>query len=415
MSAEKVYLTRPQARRFMVAHQGLRSPRALEGKEGVLAYLNRVRCIQYDPLDVVGRNPELVLQSRVLNFRPGMLDELLYADRRLVDAWDKNMSIYPVEDWPYFRRHREAIRRSLDRRAKETMEILPDVRQALTERGPLSSLDLDMDQQVKWPWAPTRIARAALESMYSWGELIVHHKVHTRKVYDFAHNHLPGKLLDAPEPNTTEEAYHDWYMLRRIGSIGLLWNRSGDAWLGAPHGIKSKARAAAIERLRARGELLEVEVEDVAPPLYLRSADAPTLERVLRAEDAAPHAAFLAPLDNLIWDRRLTEALFDFSYVWEVYKPVVERRYGYYVLPVLYDDRFVARFEPARDKERSTLIVKQWWWEPGIEVTPEMRDALRDAMARFLDYLELDEVQIADATRSVPEMEWLETFIGGEQ
>jgi len=101
-------ITKQQARHTILAHQGLWPPYALEGKAGVLEYIHRVGCIQFDPLNIVGRNPELVLQARVAGFQPVMLQELLYKDRRLLDGWDKNMSIYGVEDWPYFHRRREA-------------------------------------------------------------------------------------------------------------------------------------------------------------------------------------------------------------------------------------------------------------------------------------------------------------------
>ena len=102
-------LSNQQARRFLLAHHRLWPPYELEGKAGALAYVRRVGCIQFDPLNIVGRNPDLVLQSRVSNYRPALLEELLYQDRRLLDGWDKNMSIYAVEDWPCFRRRREGV------------------------------------------------------------------------------------------------------------------------------------------------------------------------------------------------------------------------------------------------------------------------------------------------------------------
>ena len=332
------------------------------------------------------------------DFRPAMLDELLYLDRALLDGWDKNMSIYAVEDWPYFARRRESALRHYGDPSRPATAILPEVRQEIEERGPLSSIDLDFDQTVRWSWAPTRIARAALESMYWWGELVVHHKVNTRKVYDFARRHIAEELLSAPDPNPMEEQYHDWYVKRRIGCIGLLWNRAGDAWLGIPGrtgpAFKSAQRQAALERLVERGEMLEVNVEGIRWPCYLRSADRPALEQALAQDRAAPRASILAPLDNLMWDRRYLRELFGFEYLWEVYKPVAERRWGYYVLPILYGDRFVARFEPGRDKNSDALTIQNWWWEPEVEPTAEMRAALRDCFARFLRFLGRERVQV---------------------
>jgi uncharacterized protein YcaQ len=399
-------LTNAQARRFLLAHHGLWPPHALGGKDGVLDYIRRVGCIQFDPLNIVGRNPDLVLQSRIADYRPEMLQELLYQDRRLVDGWDKNMSIYCLEDWPFFRRRREGARRHYGDPSRPAVSVLPEVRRAIEERGPLSSIDLDLNQTVKWSWAPTRVARAALESMYWWGELIVHHKINTRKVYDLARRHISEELLAAPEPNETEEQYHDWYVSRRIGGIGLLWNRSGDAWLGM-RSIKSKDRKAALARLLEREQIVEAGVEGIDLPLYMRCADRATLDRVLSADPLPPRAAILAPLDNLLWDRRLVQELFGFTYIWEVYKPVVERQYGYYVLPILYGNRFVARFEPGRDKRSGALTIANWWWESGVTPSAQMQSELSDCLDRFLCYLGRDELRVEEQAVERADLGWL--------
>ena len=104
-------LGKAQARRFLLAHHALWPPRQLEGKAGVMDYVRHVGCIQFDPINVVGCNPDLVLQSRVAGYRPVLLDELLYQDRQLVDGYDKVASIYLTADWPCFARRRAVMRR----------------------------------------------------------------------------------------------------------------------------------------------------------------------------------------------------------------------------------------------------------------------------------------------------------------
>ena len=399
-------ITKQQARRLILAHQGLWPAYELEGKAGVLEYIQRVGCIQFDPLNIVGRNPELVLQARVSGFQPVMLQELLYEDRKLLDGWDKNMSIYSVEDWPYFHRRREAALRRYGKSPGAVKSILPQVRKAIEEQGPSSSIDLPFDQTVNWSWAPTRLARAALESMYSWGELVIHHKMNTRKVYDFTSCHIAEELLSASDPNQTEEQFHDWYVHRRIGGIGLLWDKSGDAWLGMP-GIKSKERKAALSRLFKQGKVVEVRVDEIKFPLYMRSDDWLPLNKTLDSGIPLPRAVIMAPLDNLLWDRKLVKELFDFQYIWEVYKPVAERRYGYYVLPILYGDRFVARFEPGQDKENGALIIKNWWWEPGGNQSQRMHSDLLDCFKRFLNYRGADALQVDSKAKEQADLDWL--------
>ncbi|MBN2534768.1 MAG: YcaQ family DNA glycosylase [Spirochaetales bacterium] len=399
-------ITTSRARRFLLAYQGLLPPYRYNSKAEILTYIKNVGCIQFDPLNIAGHNPELVLQARIKDFRPYMLSELLYRERKLLDGWDKNMSIYSAEDWPFFQRNRDQARQRYGHEDMPAMKVLPLVRKALEERGPLSSIDLDLNQVVGWSWSPTRIARAALESMYAWGELIIHHKVHTRKVYDFTCNHLPEKILTSPDPNEKTNDFHDWYVTRRIGSVGLLWNKSGGAWLGIS-GMNSKQRQEALARLCAQKKVYEIRIKGIDTPFYIRSSEIPLLERITCSEKTEPSAAVIAPLDNLLWDRDMVKKLFDFEYRWEVYKPIAERQYGYYVLPVLYKDRFIARFEPARDKKTGTLIIKGWWWENDVKQTNTMYAVLKACTKRFMHYLEVDTLKIQFKNPGQADCNWL--------
>lgn len=407
---ETLKITKQQACRFLIAYQGLNGKRTFSGKPGIFDYIRRVGCIQFDPLNIVGHNHELVLQSRVRGFKPELLQELLYKERKLVDGWDKNMSIYCTEDWPYFNRLREAERKRLGSSERPINKVLPQIRKEIELRGPISSTDLDYNETVDWAWAPTSISRAALESMYFWGELIIHHKAYTRRLYDFAIRHLPEELLSAPDPNVNDSQYYYWYVLRRIGSIGMLWNKAGDAWLGIG-GLKSRERNEAFAALVDASEILEVSVEGIVQPLYIKSEDRQLMESILNEESSLKSAAILAPLDNLIWDRKLIKELFDFDYRWEVYKPVSERSYGYYVLPVLYGDRFIARFEPGFDKSAKVLVVKNWWWEQGVKQSTKLKKELIKCFKGFAEYLNAASIRVEDRAAEAKGMEWLDSSI----
>ncbi|MFC5402597.1 winged helix-turn-helix domain-containing protein [Cohnella soli] len=374
-----IVITKQQARKYLLKYHGLSGDFQFRGKEGVMAYIRRVGCIQYDPLDVVGMNPELVLQSKVEDFDRNMLPELLYSDRRLVDYWDKCMSIFPVEDWPHFAR----LRHYYGAWSRANKETVTRVRGEVESRGVLCSSDLEDDEKVNWAWGPTRLSRAALEAMYHAGQLLIHHRAHTRKYYDLAERLLPTELHAAEDPFESESDHYAWFVLRRIGSIGLLWNRPSDAWLGI-RGMKSKERNEAFARLAAEGLIAEVRVEDVKHPLYIRSADIPLLEMTLSDDLPNERASVLAPLDNLMWDRPLVKELFGFEYRWEVYKPAAERKYGYYVLPVVYGDRIVGRFDPVKQRKKLPLEIRAWWWEDGVDAGDErMRESVTACLERF--------------------------------
>ena len=391
----QIEITKKQARQFILAYQNLLPPRQLEKKKEIVEFIKKVGCIQFDPLDKVGYNPHLVLQSRYKNYSPKLLEELLYDDRKLVDGWDKNMSIYSVEDWPYFQRNRDKAKEKYEKKTELVNEIIPKVRKEIEAKGPLSSIDLDFDKKVDWSWAPTRAARAALESMYSWGELIIYNKIGSRKVYDFTEKYLSDDILLTSDPNKTQQEYYKWYVKRRISSIGLLWSLSGGAWLGID-GLKKKERVKAISELLEEEEIKEVKIKGLKNTFYINRKDIGLLNKIMNGIEIEPEVSFIAPLDNILWDRKLLKRIFDFEYVWEVYKPVSERQYGYYVLPVLYGDEFVARFEPEYDKENKELIIKNWWWEEESYKNEEFKNKLDKSYQNFLNYLGGNDINIKE-------------------
>ena len=410
------------ARRFMLAHQRLWPPRQLAGKVGIMSFFQQVGSIQFDPINRVGRNPDLVLQSRLAGYQPHLLEALLYTDRQLLDGWDKVASIHPTHDWPYFARYRETIRqrhRSMPMRIPPPMveevhrkgppmEMAPAILEAIRDRGPLSSLDLKQQERIDWHWGqPTTIARALLETLYAMGDLVVHHRVGTRRAFELAERALPADLHSARDPHESEEAYQDWHVLRRVGGLGLANPGSGEQWLGIL-GTKSAGRKATLSRLVEGGEMVSVAVEGLSSrTFFMRSADLPTLNLVRNEAPPKTGAAIIGALDNLTWDRDMLRWIFDFDYVWEVYKPAAKRKYGYYVLPVIYGDRFVARFDPAWDRKKWQLTITNWWWEAGVEPDEEMAEALVACFREFMNYLGAQQIDLGTEVAGDKRLLWV--------
>ncbi len=380
-------LTIGQARRFLLTKHGLVGQHTFTGKDGVLAYVRQAGCIQFDPVDICGRNAELVLQSRVRGFTKQMLTDLLYVDRRLIDYFDKNLAILPVEDWPYFERTRQHNRQH--GRARDEIDAVADQIKAIVRaRGAVCPNDLGIDGTLIWYWGGrTKLARAALETLYFRGDLVVHHKKGALKHYALAEDCFPVEVLHAPDPNVSESAWARWHVARRIGSVGLLWNRPSMAWLGSP-ATHSPTRQAAFAELVAEGSLIVVDVDGLKERLYCVADDRALLERVLQDAPVDPRTELLAPLDNLLWDRRLIEALFGFAYKWEVYTPPEQRKYGHYVLPILSGERFIGRAELVNARKTRTLWVKHVWLEDGVERTEAVEQALADCWERFARFNE---------------------------
>lgn len=378
-NVKHINMTNVQARRFLLRLHGLIGEHIFEGKQGVLDYIRQCGSIQFDPIDACGQNAQLVLQSRVKGFTKPMLDELLYQDRALVDYFDKNLCILPVEDWPYFARTRaEQYERG---RSRDEVDAAADaVHTMLAERECVCARDLDMDGKVDWYWSASTLGRAVLETLYFRGELVVHHKAGTIKHYAPAHRHIPEEILTRDDPNPEDDAFRDWRTLRRIGAVGMLANRGSDAFLCMDE-IRHGGRAAAFESLIADGALIEITVEGIDEPMYARARDEALLDEILSGQTYAPRMEVIAPLDCFLWDRRLIRVLFGFDYTWEIYTPKAKRAYGYYVLPLLRGEALAGRVEAVCDRKAGVLRIEGVWWE-GRKYMGELRKCMK-RLARF--------------------------------
>ncbi len=396
-------ITKQEARRFILARQGLLGPYRFSGKEGAYAFVRQAGCIQFDPVDVCGRNAELTLQSRVRGFRKDMLQQLLYRDRLLVDYADKELSIWPAEDWPFFSAYRERSR-ALGASFEGLAELEAQTLAWIRENGPASGDTLPIEGELFWHssmhWSgnwhgKSPAARSVLEQLYTDGALIIHHKKGSRKFYDLAERHLPPALLRAENPCADGDELLCWRVRRRIGAVGLLWNKNSAAFLGLD--MNAEGRQRAFSQLEASGEILPVRVEGFRAPLYCLAEDAALLQSVRDGSlDAKARMELLAPLDPLLWDKALIEALWDFRYAWEIYTPADKRKYGSYTLPILWGERFVGRIEAAADRKNGVLRVKGLWWEPGVRDTKKRQAALDRTLRRFAAFNGCDTVSMPE-------------------
>ena len=374
-----------------------------------MTFLDRVRSIQFDPINVVGRNPDLVLQSRVKDFDLDMLDDMLYKDRSLVDNWDKMASLSLTEDWPYFSRHRSRMEDIFGVPTDVVMTLAPVILEQIMREGPQCSLDFKHQEKTNWAWGPTRVSRATLEGLFKMGQLGVHHRVNNRRYFDLIENLLDKKLIEDPDPNQTLEDYQKWHVLRRIGALGLAHPNAGEQW-GGMIGVKSPQRKNIIENLVSDGMVVEVEIEELPGEIFFtRVRDVDLLDNVSKSR-AGARAAFIAPLDNLLWDRKTLLRLFDFSYMWEVYKPVKDREFGYYVLPVLYGDRFIGRIDPGFDKKSRVLTINNWWWEKDFQPSDKTDRALSQCLTGFLGYLDARDLKYSKQLLKKGGLDWLGEF-----
>ncbi|MBA2382669.1 MAG: winged helix-turn-helix domain-containing protein [Chloroflexi bacterium] len=381
-------ISRAVARRYLAIHHFLAPPRSLPaGRDGILAVFDRFGSIQFDPLEIAGRNHDLVLLARIAGYRREMTDRLLYEERALYETYNKGLSLVPTADLPWYRIAWDRARRQHDGEAfDEHAPLVAELMDRIRETGPMSSIDIEPRGAIEWSWRPTNQVRALLEGLAEAGILGLSRRDGNRRVYDLIERLFPAELLATVVP-IREQFRHK--LLSRFRAHGLLGSTgSAELWLGAAPRLgiglegglplKTAGRRMLHADLVTEGTLLPVAVEGIRGLRYVPAEELTLLEQAIaeieagsRPGGAPPGVAFLGALDPLVWDRDILRSLYDFDYVWEVYVPAAKRRWGYYVLPIHFGDRIVGRIEPRIERKADTLRIAGLWWEDGFDPIAE--------------------------------------------
>lgn len=373
----------------MLGSQGLWPGRRFTGgPAGIRQAIRQAGLIQMDPLTVIARSHDLALHARVIDYRPEDLDRLMYVERQAFD-YGGTVYVLPMEELPYWRV--SMSRRRNDPRwaafATQHDDLLTAVRQQLRQRGPLGARDFAGTGKAV-SFRSTKDSSLALYYLWLTGELMTHSRRNFERIYYFREDVAPAEYQAA----ATEAEAETFFATKALALIGLV---SGRDWARR----FSKFVHRSIDRAEARQRLAAMVDAGVAAPVrvtgskdlhYVATDAVPRLEEVNAGgvpaqwrpvgADTNREVTLLAPLE-LVSARGRALELFGFEYLWEVYKPAEQRRWGYYTLPILYGDQLVARIDPKLDRARKTIVVNGFWLE---ETTSWRDEAFLDALAAGL-------------------------------
>jgi hypothetical protein len=349
-----VTLSRAEGRRLLVAHLGLHKMQG-RGVHGTRALLQRLRCIQLDPLDVIGTNADLVVMARVENVARGDVWRHLFP-RHAFEHFAKERCILPAETFPYYRTQGHEAQTPWwghgERERRVSPELVRAVLDEVRRHGPLTARDLTDHGEVEpldWSgWKGTaRATSMALEILWTRCEIVVAGRTQSgTKIYD-----VPERAF-GEQPLPAEE-FGRWAVRERARAAGLLTRGGGGSIWSMLRRVKSSP---VIDELLEAGELIEVAIEH-STRRYLAVPSFFEHKRVHYDDQVR----IVGPLDPLLWDRDLVRHIFEFDYVWEVYKPESQRKWGWYVCPLLHRDRFIGRLDARIEGE--TLVVSKLWLE----------------------------------------------------
>jgi uncharacterized protein YcaQ len=399
---QPIEITKQAARRYVLGRQGLWPGRRWSGKQGVVEAVRTCEAVQLDPLNVVARSHDIVLWSRVVDYRPEYLDQLTYTERQFFD-YGGGLFLYPMEELPYWSMHMDFWKENgrWARFAAEHPEVIQQVRDAIRQRGPLGNRDFDGNARFEKNYRGRKDTALALYALWITGELMVHHRDRFERVYDIRENVVPPSAMQAV---SSEEA-ETYFARKSLAFLGLSRERgwANTVWGFTMRKVDKVEGLAWLERLVVAGEALPVKIEGAKETYYAPGQDAATLNAIAGGsvpKDWQPlvsteeEVVILAPLD-IVSARGRAKFLFDFEYIWEVYKPAQTRRWGYYTVPILYGDRLVARLDPKLERSRSALVIQGFWLEETAPLhDPDFADALGRGLLRFARFVEAKQVDL---------------------
>ena len=392
-------ITIETARRFILGKQGLWPGRRWRGIEGAEAAMRAIEYLQLDPLQIIARSQEIQLHSRVLDYTPGLWEDLAYQQRKFFD-WGGWLAVRPMDELPHWR---VVMRRERDgdygdsrirRMARVHAEAIDEMRAILRERGTVSNRDFAMASRTRTQSYRGR-KDSALALYYLWytGEVMTHHRKNFERVYALTEMVAPAQLMCE-----SDEAEADRFLIKKDVSFSGLSRPSRVAESFRGYGESDRAAKQLLGAMVADGDLIEVQVESWKAVHYALGSDAEVLRDVSAGRvptawtpletTTTEEAVFLAPLDH-VCARGRAKALFGFDYIWEVYKPEHLRRFGYYTLPILWGDGLVARFDSKLDRTTNTFVVLGLWLEDeALGNDKAFAEALADGLARFVKFLD---------------------------
>jgi uncharacterized protein YcaQ len=399
-----IVISNQTARRFVLGKQGLWPGRRWKGKKGVAQAINTCEAVQLDPLVAIARSQDIVLHSRVLEYKPEYLQQVAYKDRQFFDygGW---LAMYPMSNLPYFRYHMEQrshgayVKHHVPNGHNEVMEL---VRSELRTRGPLGNRNFNGKRLAQQSYRGRKESSVALFDMWLSGEIMIHHREGFDRVYDFRENIAPKEF----DFIATEEEAEIFFARKAVSFNGLM--REAGMRTSLDYDMHRKyEREEASQKLQVwieSGLLNRVQVEGGRETFLCLTEDLLVLETLAKGKmpkgwnpketSTLEEVTFLAPLD-IVSARGRAKKLFDFEYKWEVYTPVHLRRWGYYVLPILYGDDLVARLDPKLDRTTMTLEIKGFWHEDDAPVkNADFASALACGLIRFAKFLGAKKIKL---------------------
>lgn len=379
----RLVLTKAQARKIILHAAGLSKPAQFgKGREAVYKLIDHLGFVQIDTNYVVERAHHHALATRVPDYKLEWLEDL-QEDGRIFEFFTSDSGYMPMHDFRFSLPVKEGFSSGRKPLTQAEINLMNKVLDRVAREGPLMVKDFDNDRLVAssgwWDWRPSKIA---LERLYLDGRLMTTRKKDFRKVYDLPMNIIPDGI-DTTMPTPEEFARH--VIRRSLKSLGIAYPKEL-AWRARY--MKNNLVKKELEKLVEEGEVCHVAIEGLkTSPLYMLPVY--KNKKIQLSDDAF----VLSPFDVLNVFRHRLRDFFNFDYQIECFVPQAKRKYGYFSLPILIGDHFVARMDSKADRKQRVLTVHNLHFEP-LKLTKQMVLKISEAITSFAKFNQCEAIHI---------------------
>lgn len=385
-------LSLDSVRGLMIAAQGLQQqPQSPATKKAVRSIIRQMHLLQIDTINVIARSPYLVLWSRLGDYKSRWLEELL-AEGALFEYWSHAACFLPIEEYPLYRHLHNSwlggrARQWLDEHGMVVETVLNHVR----TYGETRSSDFERTDGQKTNWFNWKEEKIALEYLFYAGELMVRKRHNFQRIYD-----LRERVFAAFDkvPDVSPAEAHDQFVLNTVHALGV----TKAEWIADYFRLYKADVNAALKRLEKQSRLMTVEVEGWQAPGYIHPDNRKRVEAAAKGKIPHSKTTFLSPFDPLVWDRKRALELFNFDYKIEVYTPAPKRKYGYFSLPILYNNALIGRLDPKAYRKEGIFEVKALHLEPDVVVDDALVSELKSALQACAAWHKTPQVIVRYAT-----------------
>lgn len=368
-------LTAREARRIALAAQGFgRAHPPTAGRARIEAVVQRLRLLQIDSVNVFERSHYLPVFARLGPYDKRALDRMVLQPGpgpEFTEYWAHEAAFIPTADLGLFAFRMARYRTKYAEELAAHRDLAARLTDEIAARGPLAASEIEQEPSVRqgpwWGWSDTK---RTLELLFGAGELISAGRRGFERRYGLPEQVLGGPVVPVPKAEAIRELVRRAAVAHGVAALPDLADY---------YRLRSDDTAHAARELEQAGELVPVAVRG-----WTRADGRPL--RVWRHVDAAPPvrmraAAVLSPFDPVVWQRDRMLRMFGFHYRISIYTPAAQREHGYYVMPLLVDDRLVGRVDLKSDRQSGRLLVQAAWLEPGVspDVAERIAPLLRSA------------------------------------